>query len=322
MKVGQSASLYKAVFEGPANFVRANTTGDFFANEAQFKDKKKGAYFSGMKVGQTASVGKAVFEGPVYFVLAEIAGDFVAQAAKFQNTQQGANFNAMKIGGAAHFKDAVFEGPVDFRYADIAWIDLSSPSLRKAAAQVDMQGMTYRYIRAAAKEPESHTALLNLANQSAYTADVYSNLEEFFKRQGYRAHADRAFIEGKCRERKEFFHSGEWFHWLGSLMLYLLVGYGRHPWQAGIPLVVLVALGCVLFSPEKMELQRTGDAPRVYNRFWYSLGLFLPVVDLQADKVWKPKADQTFLRNYTHVHALLGWILIPIILAALTGLIK
>ena len=71
-----------------------------------------------------------------------------------------------------------------------------------------------------------------------------------------------------------------------------------------------------------MELQKPDDARRVYSRFWYSLGLFLPIVDLQADKVWKPKADQTFLRNYVRVHALLGWILIPIVLAALTGLIK
>src|SRR5262245_22839172 len=105
-------------------------------------------------------------------------------------------------------------------------------------------------------------------------------------------------------------------------MLYLLVGYGRRPWQAGIPCVVVVALGCLVFSPQKMEPQKSEDTLRVYNRFWYSLGLFLPVVDLQADTVWKPKADHTFLRNYTRVHALLGWILIPIVLAALTGLIK
>jgi hypothetical protein len=71
-----------------------------------------------------------------------------------------------------------------------------------------------------------------------------------------------------------------------------------------------------------MEPQKPEDAPRVYNRFWYSLGLFLPFVDLQADKVWRPKADQTFLRNYMRVHILLGWILIPLVLAALTGLIK
>ena len=105
-------------------------------------------------------------------------------------------------------------------------------------------------------------------------------------------------------------------------MLYLLVGYGRQPWRAVIPCAVLIALGCVLFSPQKMQLQKSEDTSRVYSRFWYSLNLFLPVVDLQAGKVWKPKADQTFLRNYMRVHALLGWILIPIVVAAVAGLIK
>jgi len=171
-------------------------------------------------------------------------------------------------------------------------------------------------------ESESREALLNLANQSVYSADVYSSLEQFFLRQGDRTYADEVFTEGKCREREEYFRSHNWFRWLGSWVLYVLVGYGRRPWQAGIPCVILVALGCVLFSPKKMEPQRSEDTPRVYSRFWYSLGLFLPFVDLQADKVWKPKADQTFLRNYMRVHKLLGWILIPIVLAALTGLIK
>jgi hypothetical protein len=82
--------------------------------------------------------------------------------------------------------------------------------------------------------------------------------KSFFKRQGYRADADRAFIAGKCRERKEYFHSGDWLPWLGSWTLYLLVGYGRRPWQAGIACVVLVALGCVLFSPEKNGTTKTG----------------------------------------------------------------
>ena len=35
-----------------------------------------------------------------------------------------------------------------------------------------------------------------------------------------------------------------------------------------------------------MEPQKPDDTPRVYSRFWYSLGLFLPFVDLQADKVF------------------------------------
>ena len=219
----------------------------------------------------------------------------------------------LRAEGSADFTDVIVEHSADLSNADFGTLDLSRSAWPKDGnddGAFHMQGMSYKYICAVpGNEPESHKALLKLADQSAYTADVYSNLEEFFLRQGYRDDADEAFIAGKVRERKEYFRSGHWFRWLGSWMLDLLVGYGRRPWQAGIPCAVLVALGCVLFSPKKMEPQKPEDTPRVYSRFWYSLGLFLPFVDLQVDKVWKPKADQTFLRNYMRVHILLGWIL-------------
>jgi len=254
-----------------------------------------------------------VFEGPVTFTGTDIAGDFNA-GRKFQ---KGASFLKMKVGGGASFKDAWFEGPVDLRYAEFGSLDVSGASWPTNPAQFQMQGMSYKTILA--EEPKSHEKLLDLINHTPYSADVYSRLEEFFLRQGYRGDADQAFIEGKRHERREKLHG---LDWLGSYLLDWLVGYGRQPWRAGIPCAVLVALGCVLFSPKKMEPQQPEDTPRVYNRFWYSLGLFLPFVDLQSNKVWKPKADQTFLRNYMRVHILLGWILVPLVLAAVTGLIK
>jgi hypothetical protein len=319
MKIRGDAFFKNAAFEGPVNFVSADVASNLEAQGVKFQNKEKEASFGGMKVGGYVVFNDAVFDGPVNFGLADVTGNFAVGNAKFKNKEKDASFGAMKLGGRAFFNDAVFEGPVNFNYADFAWLDLSKTVLPKIAAKFHMQGMSYKYIRAASNEPESHRALLKLADQSAYSADVYNHLEEFFLRQGYRDDADRAFIMGKRRERKENLHG---LSWVGSYLLDWLVGYGRRPWQAGIPCAALVALGCVLFSPKKMEPQKPDDTPRVYSRFWYSLGLFLPFVDLQADKVWKPKSDQTFLRNYMRVHVLLGWILVPLVLAALTGLIK
>jgi uncharacterized protein YjbI with pentapeptide repeats len=305
--------LNDAVFEGPVTFALAEIATALSANQAKFQNKETEANFSSMKVGGYTVFNDAVFEGPANFALADIAGNLEAQGAKFQNKEKIASFGGMKVGGYAVFNDAVFEGPANFNYADFAWLDLSKTVCPKVAAKFHMQGMSYKYIRAAPNEPESHRALLKLADQSAYSADVYNHLEEFFLRQGYRDDAERAFIQGKRRERKENLRG---LSWVGDCLLDWLVGYGRRPWQAGIPCAALVALGCVLFSPKKMEPQKPEDTPRVYSRFWYSLGLFLPFVDLQADKVWKPKADQTFLRNYMRVHIMLGWILVPLVLAA------
>ena len=81
-----------------------------------------------------------------------------------------------------------------FSGAEFDWLDLSNVFWPKVAAQFQMQGMSYKYLRAAPNEPESHGALLKLADRSAYSADVYNHLEEFFLRQGYRDDADRASL--------------------------------------------------------------------------------------------------------------------------------
>ena len=329
LKVGGDANFDFAEFYTQVHFVSADIGDNFTAEEAKFYNA---ARFDGIKVRRDVQFQKAEFDGGVNFESADITGNFGVPGAKFQSKKEPALFALMKVGGYAVFNDAVFYGPVDFRYAEFVWLDLSGASLPNVASQFLMLGMSYKYISAARDEPESHVVLLKLVNQCAYSADVFSRLEDFFLREGYSRHADQAFIAGKLRVREryfssgravgEYFLSGDWLRWLGSTTLYLLVGYGRRPWQAVIPCAVLIALGCILFSPNKMEPRNPEETPRVYNRFWYSFGLFLPFVDLQAEKLWKPKADQTFLRNYMQVHVLLGWVLIPIVLAALTGLIK
>jgi uncharacterized protein YjbI with pentapeptide repeats len=210
MKVAGGAHFWGAVFEGPVNFGWANITGNFEANGAKFQNKEKVADFDSMKVGHAAFFDNVVFEGPVSFVGADSAY-FLARAAKFLNKEKVADFNNMKVGGFASFQDAVFEGPVNFDYASFALLDLS-----KVAGHFHMREMSYKYIKAAPEEPESHKELLKLADESAYTADAYSNLEAFFLRQGYRGDADRAFIAGKRRERRENLQG---LGWLGSCLL-------------------------------------------------------------------------------------------------------
>jgi uncharacterized protein YjbI with pentapeptide repeats len=326
MKVRRTAFFEDAMFEGPVKFTLADVAGSFVATTAEFHDREEGVTFGDLKVGGDASFGNAVFEGPVNFTAANFAAMFDVGEAKFRDNKKGVMFGRMKVGGDAYFFDTVFEGPANLSYTDLGWVDLSTHFWPKNAAQFNIQGMKYKYARAViGNEPESHDELLKLADQAAYTVDAYANLEVFFLSNGYRSDADRAFVAGKRRERREYL-SG--LQWAGSWLLDWLVGYGRRPWQAGIPCAFFVALGCFVFAEGKMErqdlkeLEKPAIKRRVYNRFWYSLGLFLPFVNLQTAEFWKPKRKHTFLRNYVRVHILLGWILIPILLAAISGLIK
>ena len=85
--------------------------------------------------------------------------------------------------GSADFTDLTVEQSADLSDADFGTFDLSGSVWPKDAGAFLMQGMNYKYVRAAEREPESHEALLKLAGQSAYAADVYGNLGEFFKRR-------------------------------------------------------------------------------------------------------------------------------------------
>src|SRR5262249_12348095 len=74
------------------------------------------------------------------------------------------------------------------------------------------------------------------------------------------------------------------------------------------------------FRMEKSSNNVIDDAP--YSWFWYSLELFLPVVDLGMAKNWCRFRNKTGLRTYARIHQLAGWILVPVSLAALTGAIE
>jgi hypothetical protein len=98
--------------------------------------------------------------------------------------------------------------------------------------------------------------------------------------------------------------------------------YGRHPETAFVWGAVVVLIGALVFSSKKMEVRKREDACWKYSAFWYSLDLFVPAIDLQDASIWIPREEWRFGRNYMRVQRILGWILIPIGLAALAGIVK
>ena len=60
----------------------------------------------------------------------------------------------------------------------------------------------------------------------------------------------------------------------------------------------------------------------LYGGFWYSLDLFLPIIELGEREKWNPKDDRPLAIFYKRVHAMIGHLFVPIGLAAWTGIIK
>ena len=132
--------------------------------------------------------------------------------------------------------------------------------------------------------------------------------------------ANDVFVHQKRRERAI---TPRVLRRIGSTLLDVLVGYGRASLRAFYGSAVFVALGYFVFRRrDGMVPQRPEDASHYYSPFWYSVDLLVPVIDLHATHVWMPRHDRPFAQIYMRVHRLAGWFLIPIGVAAVTGLIK
>ncbi|HEX8749232.1 MAG TPA: hypothetical protein VF717_18795, partial [Pyrinomonadaceae bacterium] len=333
----KSLVLDETVFMGAVNFKFVIIKDVLQARKTQFKEPKLVADFDSIKIGNTANFDGATFEGPLNFIASEIGGTFQAEGTHFNSTTGSAQFTSMKIGGNVLIRGANFEGPTRFLGSKIAGIfrldnsrfnnSNTPPNFNNVKVDVisfdktiflghpEFSGVRYETIGAGPDE-----ALLSLPEKFKFDTEMYANLESFLLKSGKPEAADRLYIAQKWRERKERLDG---FSWLGNILLYVLVGYGRRPWLALIYGIFIVLIGYLVFhNKEGMDVQKPDNKPRHYSPFWYSLDLFAPIINLQASSIWIPRQDRKFARNYMHVQRILGWILIPIGIVAWTGLIK
>lgn len=332
IKVGDSVVLREATFTGPVTF-NGDVANDFDARNTTFsRDASIHIKCGAMGWLSESTFNRAIsFEGSSFhdLILDGSRAKPATTTINLSNTSIRGRFLIndvrvadlvapfLRVEGSADLRGVVVENSIDLSDADFAKLDVSGVTWPRFG-KIYLDGIKFQKIRANKDEATSHAELLRIADNSDYSADLYRKLEEFFTRQGYPDDADHAFIERKRRETQHR-HGLQRFFIQG---LQQATGYGRSPLMAGIPCALLIVIGCIVFAPEKMEPQTPTDTPRGYNRFWYSLGLFLPFVDLQSVKVWKPKYSRTLLRHYLRIHILCGWIFVPFFLATLTGLIK
>jgi hypothetical protein len=161
---------------------------------------------------------------------------------------------------------------------------------------------------------------LQMLDGSQYSASAYDALEKLLAGRGD-SQADEVFLAG--REARRLSEIGTRpilgrFAWALDLFQEYVLGYGRIArWPILWSLVVIVVGFAFFWSESKME--RKPEADSEYSRFWYSFELFVPVIDVGIASEWHPKPEYKVVANYARLHKLAGWILVPVILAALTG---
>jgi hypothetical protein len=249
----------------------------------------------------------------------------------------------MKVGGNAFFYDSVFYGGFSLAKASMEGnlefnnVRASTLGMEKdfSALKTDnfiltdtvlespyyMNSMSYRLIFA-----RSENQLKEIINKSSYSSDTYNNLEAYFRRTGNTDEAEAINIDGKVREGNKYWDERSFGRYVWNWFLYITVGYGKRLWQALLWSLLFLLIGYLVFRKEEyMQVQNEEDKDKCKGRYhplWYSIALFLPIVQLEDAKTWTPKMNRKKSRFYMRIHIILGYLLIPIGLAAWTGLIK
>lgn len=340
------ASYGSAEFLGPADFVGARVGHQFQLLGTKFRSAKDDAAFAFVTVDEAMMIdhcvvtkGLQIYDStigslsitntnPENTVLGgiDLNRATVRRALRVENVRtselQARAMNVLGEGSLVH----LVTGKIDLSYSRFGVLDLSGleilpgPGIR---SRID--GLNYKFIRASEDVAESFEALLELVNESAYSGDAYSTLERFWVREGHQELADRVFVARKEREYREAKRVrtklASWFWWV-------FVGYGRAPERAGYGLIALWLIGWFVFHSRSGMVPAAGNGQTddlrsiKYSGGWYTLELLLPFLDFEMKKLWRPAAHRRGALVLMRCIMIAGWVLIPVFLLAVTGLVK
>ncbi len=339
MKAKGVVLFHKAIFAGLVDFRNVEISGDIEFFETKFNNIEIAANFNTIKVYGSVLFVNSDSLGKIYLSDAnlmdmiiksnkedyqllpflDISRTVIIRRLQIENTKiLDMIATSLCVQGDTILKNVSIEEGAKLDNSNFQTISLSEISWPKT---LNMNGMTYQHIKAEPEE-KSLQILLNMINHSVYSKDVYTNLESFFKRQGHIEKADKVFIEQKLRERNEILRKFS-LSWWWNIFWYYFVCYGRNPSRSLWVIAGVIGFGHFLFRrKDGMELIKSEYDNSHYNAFWYSLGVFIPFIDLGVSRIWKPKKERLFARNYIYLHKILGWLLVPVALATFTGIIK
>lgn len=167
----------------------------------------------------------------------------------------------------------------------------------------------------------SKDATLAFLEQATFSQSAFVAYESELKARGMADASDEVFFVMREQRRKIDQMSGNWFRVLVDLMQQYVLGYGRSATAPVLWSISLVVFGFFAFH-KSANMEAKVEQPAIFSGVWYSLELFLPIVDLGVAKDWRPKSTPKWRVVYARIHQLAGWVLVPVALGALTGIVK
>ncbi len=318
--VGGDLELEESTFVQRASLAGLTTSGAVFLDRADFLD---GLDLRSASIGATVQAYDTAFRCTTscdYLPSLNLSGARISRDLLLGDISVVGNTQAdyLGINGSLQLSRPSFGGVADFTSGTVGFLALSMPQLPKNLSISQMRYGSISNGQRPYNAANSWKDLKQLLASGDTPGDIYAHLEQFFHDSGYAGIADEVYVESRVQERKNL----PWVAYFLNVLSDYTIGYGRHPVRAFLFMAMFVLTGVVVFANVKEMEDTEPDKPGPsYNAFWYSLDLFVPIARLQAADRWIPKRQRRLAWVYLRLHVLLGWVLVPLGLAAVSGLV-
>jgi hypothetical protein len=323
--IAQAINFKRALFLGPADFTGMKCGGpaDFtdckFQSESPIRTdfKSPTVDFGFSLFGLSLDFTRATFMGEVSLSASSVLSTLTLSGTKFCKIVL---FNKATLGILKIELTRPFDVGADLRDCRIAVFDL---------------------------EKDKWKEILASQGSNCFSRDPYLQLEGYYQKIGSEYEARKVYYEGRNRSRSRAKVRGNnivWSpgNWINDSVLKWLTGYGVQTWRLLILLVLLLGTSIAIFwSPSSLKAKPSATAVTATNstsvspqqapptaptqatrleRLVYPVDLFIPVVKLDVADQWQPIPE--WRRIYSVFHRILGWLLIPLLVASIAGIVR
>jgi hypothetical protein len=267
---------------------------------------------------------------------------------KFEAIGEVNLYNA-KINGPLVLKDVIENDhyKLVLKNAFIHMIDDNNNSWPKKG-NLDLDNLIYNNIEYDTKHPKDRVKWLKL-NSGKYNPQPYRQLASVLDNKGYENEARdiRIAMNDELLKRSQKKWQKFWLTITGSL-----IGYGYKPFKVWKIALFFWILGALLYyigdksgvmQPPSKSAYTNDQETTLYdhypkfNALFYSLDVFLPILNLHQEDYWQPNTlgeknkitgESTYnpwgwlLIGWMYLQILAGWVLTTMLLGGLSGLIR
>lgn len=333
-KIGAQLDLAAARFDGEALFRGANLQrglilswrpgGTGAVHAAEFRAR---ADFRNLQAAERVQMAGVTFHDEAAFDSTKWEVPMAFEEVRFR---KGATMTRAAFPQGADFSSARFKGMLDLTDSTFRTLRLTSES-QWTDGPIELRGATY----------EEFSGNVDALLEAFTRADrpVLTRLERSLRQVGRDDEADVVYLQNQRREQHQTWVEHKYGEWLFRSLYGVLGNYGVRPYRLLLFSAILVWLGALVFQLPGAVTHRDKAARSstltTFDAVALSVCYFLPV-EFPLEEEWIAATSPLsyrlpFVNKHIKVRPaamanfvlrLSGWIVVPLSLAAVTGLLK